>query len=308
MGEVAQLPPFAARRKILIGLGLNPSRPQRRNSGTDWLLVAWVTLALLFVADAALAFGEIGLETILTAWFVLAPAIAAQGASVRGTVAVALAAIGAAVLSGQINGFLLTTAHLAATSLVVLASPLCVRMAALRERDERTRRRFEFTNAIRASLAGSRSFEQEFYELARTATRGYCDWCVIDVIDDRSGRGRRLAAQADPTGAPTGFELDPAVNATAEQLARATRKDGPRLLDSLSLEQMSALFRAAPAGAERRTHVMAVPIANRGRELGTAYLASYDPRPDWSLEMLSKIGSSARRAKIESAGDRETTE
>jgi PAS domain S-box-containing protein len=270
----------------LIGLGLKPSPRKRRTTGIDWAILAWVTLALLVVADAATQLGSEGTGTTLTGWFLLAPAIAAQGASVRATIAVAVAAIVAALASGLINDFFLSTGHVVRMSLVALVTPLCVRMALLRERDERTRRRFELTNAVRTSLAGSRSFEQEFYELARSATRGYCDWCVIDVVDGRNGQLRRLAAQADLTGTPAGFELSRTANAAAADLTHAARKDGPRLMGSPSEEQLGALFRAAPPGAQRRTQVMAVPIASRGGHLGTAYFASFDPRPPWSYDEL----------------------
>ena len=118
-------------------------------------MLALVALAVVVVVDTA-----IGSRALLVELLVVGPLIAATGATVRQTLAVAITAVVAAIPLGLASDAFLEVAHLVAVGMVALGGALAVFIARLRTQRERDAARLRVQYDVARAIGDAESFEE----------------------------------------------------------------------------------------------------------------------------------------------------
>jgi PAS domain S-box-containing protein len=155
----------------------------------------WAAPVGLAVVVALAALDAHWSETrIITATVVIGPFITALGGSSRDTLAVALAALAVATLSGGWHENYGTQDYLVRLLVVAVGGALAVLAARGRERLATDRRRFRLLSAVAGVTETSGSVDETVRRLGELMVPAIADVSIIDVV--RDGRPERLAVMA----------------------------------------------------------------------------------------------------------------
>ena len=169
---------------------------------------------------------------------------------------------------------------------------------------EASERRARFLTEVGTALADSLDYNLTLQRLARLAVPFLGDWCVVDVIEE-DGRMRRVAvAYADPAHADLAAAIKklPTEHNVQLGVSQVLRARHAELIPQLSAEHIQKLS-AQPERAELIRRIaprsaMIVPLAARGRPLGTILLASAQSHRTYQERDLEFAEEVAGRAAI----------
>lgn len=134
----------------------------------------------------------------------------------------------------------------------------------------------EFLADVSATLATSLDFETTIGQVARLAVPYFCDWCTVDLLDERGVLRRLGSAHQDPTGGPLMAELQALGAPTPDSprpAAVVVRTGRPVLLPFLTDEVLANTSEDEPRATDLIQRLgtrsaLAVPLLVRGRVLG----------------------------------------
>ncbi|MFL5824928.1 MAG: GAF domain-containing protein, partial [Thermoleophilaceae bacterium] len=237
-------------------------------------------LAALVAADIVL-----GPEAALAGTFVAVPLAVGALAGPGETVAVALLALAAAVLSGQWNDNFFDRAWWLGLAIVAGGGLFGVQTSIARRRAALAMDRFEVLAAVAAVADGSLRLTEAVDEILDRVVPTFADLAAIDVLED-SGVPRRLGARVH---GPGGAEVQQALlqrKPTTADARSGTTSDAasgrPKLLREVPDSALSAIAAGEEDLALLRSlelgSVIFVPLRARGRSFGALGVALRNDR------------------------------
>jgi PAS domain S-box-containing protein len=157
-----------------------------------------------------------------------------------------------------------------------------------------------------AALASSLDYRDTVQRVARLAVPALADWCVVDLMDERTGALEQLAvAHADPAKVELALEFsrrwsaDPAAPAGLAAVVRTGRAEYyPEVTDSLFARgARDPAYLALIRRLAIRSMVI-VPLTARGRTLGALTLVWSSPQHRYDDAELAVAEELARRAAL----------
>lgn len=269
-----------------------------RRSMRAWTAFCVALTIALFGLGAWLS-GEIRLTTSL----ILPPLVAGLTTPPRRTAAIAIMSVFAAFLTGVFQEQLASTDHLVRVAVIALAATLAVRMAVLRERDLRTRRRVRLINDARARLESADGLEADLRSFIDAVVDGFADWAFLDIRAE-TGEATRVIAICEGAGSER-QSTQPRSDITSAATAYAMRAhaDGPTLLHRPDPKLIESLFAEFSKPMLKQVRTMVVPVA-AGDVKATYFLIAIDPYPPWGDAELTQAESLARAAALAGRADR----
>jgi PAS domain S-box-containing protein len=251
------------------------SRPRLLFEHPGVLAAGFAIVAVLVAADIAL-----GSESVLAGTVVAAPLVVAVLAGPAETLAVALAALTAAAVSGEWNNNFFDRGWWLGIAIVAGGGLFAVQTSIARRRAEIAMDRFELLVAVSDVADGSLSLTETVNEILDRVVPVFGDLAAIDVLGE-SGGPRRLGARVHGPGSAEAEQAllrrTPSAPDAASGTTLAATTGRPQLLREVpysalaaiaSSEEDLALLRSLDLGS-----LIFVPLRARGRSFGALGVA-----------------------------------
>ncbi len=152
-----------------------------------------------------------------------------------------------------------------------------------------------------AIVAGSNDYVATFTELAKVITRGFADWCRIDVVDEHDELRTIARAHTNPKMLALSDEIDRRWPDDSKRVAREVVRHGQSRIIPRVDHAGIVSYNADPeyvALVEQLglSSLIMVPIVGAGRPLGAMMLVSLESGRSYSEDDLAVAEDLARRA------------
>jgi PAS domain S-box-containing protein len=162
-----------------------------------------------------------------------------------------------------------------------------------------------FLAEVSEALASSLDYKFTLATVANLAVPYFADWCVVDMVEEDGAIRQVAVAHAEPAKVNLAWELDqryPENPAAAEGVPKVVRTGRPELFPDIGDPLLQAVARdAGHLEALRKLELksgMIVPLAARGRVLGTISLGTAESGRRYGPEDLALAEELAHRAAV----------
>ncbi len=171
-------------------------------------------------------------------------------------------------------------------------------------RDVTDRKRIEREQALLAevgvTLGDTLDYDKTLAAVARLSVRGFADWCIVEVVEDRLRRLKVSASDPAKTGIADRLERYPIDRSRPHLMRAAIEQRQPVLVERVGAAELQSFSQGPEHLALLRevapVSIIALPLLLRGQLLGTLTFLSSTPSRPLGPNDLRLAGAIAERA------------